>query len=32
MIRYWVQIRDQRFVKGYGFSKLMGKNIGKKYM
>ena len=32
MMRYSVQIRDQRFVKGHGFSKRMGKNIGKKYM
>ena len=33
MGRYLVQPRDQKFIKGYGFSffaKNMGKNIGKK--
>ena len=32
MTRYWVQTRDQIFVKDYGdlcFAKNMGKNIGK---
>ena len=32
MMRYWLQTRDQIFVKGYGFlcfAKNMDKNVGK---